>query len=133
MRTFFSILLFSLGILFIILGARFLFNMYRFKKTALKATATVIDIKSSTGRNWNKTYSPVLSFKTTDGVTYIYNVSAYYNTNYTIGQQIEVLYSKENPGNVKINSFRYIFMVPVVLLLLGFFGVCISAWLFYKK
>jgi hypothetical protein len=107
--------------------------MYKFKKIAIKTIATVIEIKTSTGRNWNKTYSPVLSFKTTVGKTYVYDASIFSNTKYTIGQQIEVVYSIENPNIVKINSFKHVFMTPVALLILGICGIGISIFLFYKK
>lgn len=129
----FSILIFSLGMLFFIMGIRFLYDMYKFKKTAIKTLATVIEIKTSTGRNWNKTYSPVLSFKTSDGITHVYNVSAFYNTQYSIGQQIEIVYSKENPKGIKINSFKYIWMAPVALVVIGLITIGISMLLYYKK
>lgn len=133
MKFFLSILILLLGMLFFIIGIKFLYEMYKFKKTAVKTIATVIEIKTSTGRNWNKTYSPVLSFKTADGITHVYDVSAFYKKKYNIGQQIEVVYSQENVKNVKINSFKYILMTPVALFVMGLIGIGISILLFYKK
>ncbi|CAN5898761.1 hypothetical protein BH11BAC4_BH11BAC4_14740 [soil metagenome] len=133
MKFFFSMMLFLLGMMILILGLKFLYNMYQFKKTGIKTMATVINIKTASGRTVSKTYSPILSFTTITGTTRIYDVSAFYHKNYAIGQQIEIVYSKENTNRVMINSFRYIFMVPTFLIVLGLFIVGLSTWLFLKK
>ena len=122
------------GILFTVVGVKILYTMWLFRSTAIKTTATVIEIKTGLSKAKNTTYSPVLSFKTIDGKDIIYDVNRYYLfAKYTIGQQIEVLYQRENPDAPQVNSFKQIFLPGGITIFLGLFGIGMAIYLFYKK
>ncbi|MEO6955004.1 MAG: DUF3592 domain-containing protein [Polyangia bacterium] len=108
-----------IGTLSTLFGAVFLFGTMLLERKAVEATATVIEIKTSTGRTTSITYSPVLKFTTLEGKDVIYDVSRYDYTHYRIGQKIEVLYSSKDPNDVNIKGFYYTYLPPLVVLALG--------------
>ncbi len=122
-----------LGAGFVVLGSVMLYSMVQFKRSAIRTTATVVEIKTSTGRSTSTiTYSPVLSFIALDGKNYIYDVSRFSYTHYTIGQEIEIVYENANPNKANINSFYNIFLTPLVLIVLGIFTVIIALYCIYS-
>jgi hypothetical protein len=127
------ILLFILGTMALLGGVAFLLYMVNFKKNAIRATGTVIEIKTSTGRTTSITYSPVIKFRTFEGKECIYDVSSFSYTKYQIGDKIEVLYSRNDPTNVIVDSFYNMFMPPLVIIITGIFTLGISLLFYYKK
>ena len=94
--------------------------------------ATVIDVKTSTGRTTSITYSPVLEFATLDGEKHIYDVSRFNYTKYKIGDKIEIAYSKNDPGKVNLNNFYNIFIPPIVVLSLGIICIILTLVIYFK-
>jgi len=125
-------LIFITGLLLFFFGAKFLFYTYKFKKNAVRTSGTVIEVKTATGRTTSITYSPVLEFATPDGEKHIYDVSRFNYTKYKVGDQIEIVYSKEDPKQVKVNNFYNIFVPPIVVLLLGTLCIAVALVIYFK-
>ena len=109
----------AVGILFTIIGFNFLYKVIQFKKLAVKTMATVIEVQTSTSKAHNVVYSPVLSFTTNDGETIKYEVSRFYFKTYKIGEQVEVLYEKNEKLSPQVNSFKHLFMPPLLTIAVG--------------
>jgi hypothetical protein len=129
MRFFLAIVLMLVGILFTVVGAKMSYDMLLFKRSAIKATGTIIEIKTSTSKGHRITYSPVLSITTVDGKEHIYDVDRYDFTHYTMGQQMEVIYQKGNPIGPQVNTFMQIFVPSLTTLFLGLAGIGLSLYL----
>ncbi|MBS1549769.1 MAG: DUF3592 domain-containing protein [Bacteroidetes bacterium] len=129
------ILIFSsiLTLVFLVTGVKFFIDTWKFKKNAVQTFARVIEIKYALGKNNVKTQSPVLSFTTTKGEKYTYDPSSFFPVTYELGQDIPVLYPEQYPEKVKVNSFRVLYLPPLLLIILGITGVIFSFWLYQKK
>ncbi|MBS1929195.1 MAG: DUF3592 domain-containing protein [Chitinophagaceae bacterium] len=133
MKYFILILSSLLTLVFLVTGVKFFIDTWKFKKKAIHTTATVIEIKYALGRNNVKTQSPVLSFTTTKGDKYKYDPDSFFPVTYKLGQEIPVLYPEQQPALVKINSFRALYLPPLLLIVLGLVGIGVSWWLYQKK
>ena len=133
MKLILLILCSLLAVIFLVTGIKFFIEAYRFKKDGIRTYGTVIEIKHALGKNNVKTQSPVLSFTSENGEVYTYDPTSFFPTTYKIGQKVPVIYPKKYPSKVKVDSFRMIFMPPLLLIILGFVGIAVSWWLYQKK
>lgn len=94
------------------------YNKYTFIENAVKTKATVISYRTTTDKETRKNgskrttktttyYYPTFEFKDNQNrITQVEsNVGEGNSKPYSIGSQVEILYSKENPQDAKINSF----------------------------
>ena len=127
-----TVLLLITGLFFFFFGLKFLLHTIQFKKNAIKTMGTVIEVKTSTGRTTSITYSPVLEFVTLNGETHIYDVSKFNYTKYKLGDKIEIIYLKNDPKNVNINTSYDIFITPIAVLLLGIICIIAALIIYFK-
>ena len=121
------LIIFLSGLLFFFVGLKFLYDLISFTKNATKTIGTVIEIKKSTGRNNVITYSPVIEFEDKFANKHSYDVAEYYSyIKFSIGEKVKIIYSENDYHKVKIDSFFRIYLIPIVLFLLGIFGVIIG-------
>ena len=132
--SFVGIVIFLIGIVIAIYGYSFLLEQNELQKNGIVVTGKVIDI------NKKAIYrSPFIRFKTRENKTIIFLSKLEINHlffKYHIGQEVKVIYNKNNPRQAEINAFweRYFAQIfvgsfGVFLMLLGLF----LRWLFLKK
>ncbi|WP_084680299.1 DUF3592 domain-containing protein [Chryseobacterium luteum] len=110
--------LLSIGILLLGIALYMGYNKYTFLENAITAKATVISYRTTTDtetkKNGNKRttkkityYYPTFEFKDAQNrLTQVESNVGHGNSKpYSVGDQVEIVYSKENPQNARINSF----------------------------
>ncbi len=113
-----------------------------FKKTAVEAQGTVVELKEGAGGGTDShpIYYPIIRFadKARQDHT-LYSSSGSYPPAYEVGERVSVLYDPMNPKEAKVNSFSDLWLWPLLLGIMGaldlftglilFFGVpLIIAW-----
>ncbi|RZJ51460.1 MAG: DUF3592 domain-containing protein, partial [Chryseobacterium sp.] len=113
------------------------YDKYEFIENAIKTKATITSYRTTTERESSKSgkkrtsknttyYYPILEFKDSQNrLTKVESNVGHGNSKpYSVGSQVEILYSKENPQEAKINSFlnQWLFttIVGVLFLVIGF-------------
>lgn len=116
----------AIGVVMMI-GAWMLFqNDQKFAKEAASATGTVVESVYVKSRKGKGGYYPVVEFQTADGKRMTFRSDtgrgrpAYEN-----GEQVSILYEKQNPANAKIAGFWELWGLVAVLAVFGliFMGV----------
>ena len=101
--SFVGIVIIIFGLILFVYGFSFLMEKTDLDKNGIKVTGTVIDI------NQKDIYrSPFVEFTTKEGqkVTFLSRLDANVDLfQYTIGQEVEVIYHKDDPNNCEINAF----------------------------
>lgn len=133
MKFILIILLILLGVTFTIMGLKYYFHMVNFKKNSVKAQGKVISIKTNFSKNGKLLYSPVILFKTENGIEITIDVQRYRFENYKIGEEIELIYDNKNPNNAKINSKELVFGGSFFLILAAVACFGIGVYLFFRK
>jgi hypothetical protein len=109
---------------FLALGASCYNRAAHFKKTAVKALGTVIELKedSSGGAQSHTVYYPIIRFVDKAGQEHtLYSSSGSYPPAYEVGEHVSVLYDPANPKEAKVNTFSDLWLWPLIL---GIFGGC---------
>lgn len=113
-----SKVLLLIGIVFLGIAVYMGYNKYTFLENAIKTKAIVVSYRTTTEKETRKNGNK----RTTKNTTYYYpkfefkdiqnrliqvesNVGQGNSKPYSIGSQVEIVYSKENPQEAKINSF----------------------------
>lgn len=126
--------IFIFGIIIAIYGFSFLLKQNDLEANGILVKGTVFDIEE------NAIYrAPWVKFTTKDGKEIRFKSELEQNVDffsYTVGQEVEVIYHKDNPKQAKINAFwesnfEQIFLGIVGVFLL-FFGLFLR-WLFLRK
>jgi hypothetical protein len=133
MKLLLPILAIILGLIFMGFGARFYFSMAGFKKYALKTTGKVIDVTTNKSKTGGLVYSPVILFTTETGEQIKYFAQRYRNEKYTIGEDIKILYNKENPQQAYLDNKTGVFGGVYFLLAVGIACILLGIYLFTKK
>ena len=124
--SFVGIILFLFGIIIAIYGFSFLLEDNALTENGVIVKGKVIDI------NKKAIYrSPFVKFKTEEGEEFTFLSKLEVNVDlfqYQIGQEVEVIYNKENPKQAEINAFWernvaqvYLGWLGVFLMLFGLF------------
>lgn len=88
-------------------------------RTAQSASGTVIQLRTMTNDD-GVFYAPVFSFVAPDGRTYTIASNTGSNPpDFKIGERVNVLYEKSNPGNAKINSLGQLWLIEIVFGITG--------------
>lgn len=74
-------------------------------------------------------FAPVIQF-TVNGNAMEFTHPIYQNPPYKIGEKVQVLYNKNNPGKAKIRTFASMYLLPLALGLIGFALVAAGFFLF---
>jgi len=107
-----------IGIVLLGIAAYMGYNKYTFLENAIKTKATVVSYRTTTEKETRKNGNK----RTTKNTTYYYpkfefkdiqnrltqvesNVGHGNSKPYSVGSQVDIVYSKENPQEAKINSF----------------------------
>jgi len=124
--SFVGIVIFIAGIIVTIYGFSFLLKQNELEANGIIVKGTVIDIAK---KDFYR--SPVVQFKTKDNQTYTFRSELDVNKDlftYAIGDKVDVIYHKDDPGNAKINAFwesnvaqMYLGILGVFLMIFGFF------------
>lgn len=116
--SFVGIVIFIFGIVISIYGFKFLLEKTELEKNGIIVKGKVIDI------NQKGIYrAPIVRFVTQDNRTITFLSRLDVNVDffkYQIGQEVEVIYDKNNPNNAQINAFWEKNMPQIFL---GSFGV----------
>ena len=113
---FLSALILVVGIPFAIVSVFEFKNTLNLLSNSRKTFGRIIDIEEEKRRNGGYMYSPVIKYKSVTGDEYIYdsNTKTGY-TSYKIGQEIELIYDKNNPQNARVNSFLDIWFLTIIM------------------
>lgn len=113
---FLSALILVVGIPFAIISVFEFKNTLNLLSNSHKTLGRIIDIEEEKRRNGGYMYSPVIKYKSVTGDEYIYdsNTKTGY-TSYKIGQEIELIYDKNNPQNARVNSFLDIWFLTIIM------------------
>ena len=114
------------GIVIAIYGFSFLLQTNELQSNGIKVKGTVIEIAEKAIYR-----SPIVRFKTAEGKTINFKSRLEVNKDlfkYKIGQEVEVIYNRNNPADAEINAFWeqnmpqiYPGAFGLFLLILGFF------------
>jgi hypothetical protein len=114
------------GIIITVYGFSFLLQQNELETNGIRVKGTVVDI------NEKAIYrSPFVKFETTEGDEFTFLSEFEVNVDlftYFIGQEVDVIYNKENPSQAKIDAFwesnfeqGYLGILGVFLILFGWF------------
>jgi len=124
--AFIGTVIFLMGIVVAVYGFSFLMSKNELQKNGIIVKGKVVDI------NKKAIYrSPFVTFKTLDNKTITFLSKLEVNVDlfkYQVGQEVEVIYNKNNPKDAEINAFweqnvaqLYLGGLGAVLMLLGIF------------
>ncbi len=133
MKIFLIIIIFACGVVFTITGTRFYLSMLQLKKISISVTGKVIDVTTNKSKTGGLVYSPVIAFTTENGQQIKYSAQRYRNERYNIGEDIKILYNKENPNQAYLNTKADIFGGAYFLLAAGIICIGVSIFLVIKK
>lgn len=129
-----ALVVFLIGIIITIYGFSFLLKQNELENNGIRVKGTVFDI------NKKAIYrSPWVKFQTKEGKEIIFLSELEQNVDifpYVIGQEVDVIYHKDNPKQAKIHAFwesnfEQIYL-GIVGIFLVFFGLFLR-WLFLRK
>ena len=103
---------------FLALGASCYNRAVHFKKTAIEAQGTVIELRESTsgGSHGGSVYNPVVRFADKDGQERtLYSSTGTYPPAYAVGDRAPILYDQADPKHAEINSFSGLWLLPIIV------------------
>ncbi len=122
----------GVGLIVFIVGAVFTARTYIFLQNAQAIVATVIDNESREQRytdsndrtRYRTVYRPTFEFTAADGKRYE-TVIGHWSTEYGYanGAQVEILYSRENPYEIRVAGFLSTWGMGLLLLAMGVVAV----------
>lgn len=133
--SFVGIVIALFGIVIAIYGFRFLLERNDLQKNGIKVKGKVISIS----QNGPMYRMPVVEFKTKEGKKGRFESRLQINHlmfTYVVGQEVEVIYHKNDSKNVEINAFWEQNMPQIFLGSFGLFLVLLGIfvrWLFLRK
>lgn len=123
--SFIGIVIFIAGIVITIYGFSFLLKQNELEANGVIVKGVVIDIAK---KDFYR--SPIVQFTTKDNQTYTFRSQLDVTKDlftYEIGQEVDVIYHKDDPGNAKIHAFwegnvaqLYLGILGIGLMIFGF-------------
>ena len=132
--SFVGIVLFLIGVGLAIYGGKFYLEQQDLEKNGIKVKGKVIRIGEKAIYRF-----AIVAFKTTDGQEIIFKNELEQNVDifpYKLGQEVSVIYHKNDPKNAKIDDFWNANFLPIYLGIVGGFLVIFGLflrWLFLRK
>lgn len=138
-----KLILYSVGFILLFLSVKMFYSQNRFLQNSVKTEAEIVSYKivkgsqhRSSSRNLSAVeyYQPIFKFKNQNNkmIEVKSNVGDGNSRPYAIGTKIEIRYSKENPENAKVNSFRDQYFFPSFLTAFSLFLLFIG-WILPRK
>lgn len=131
-RSFFSgwvwFVVIAIPVLFLGLGAWMLMDAVNFRQIAWPGQGRVVELIRDTSGD-GISYSPVIEYEGLDGQIYrgqTHISSSSYN--YRIGERVEILYSFDDPGEVRINSFFSLYGLGLIFAAVGGFFLLVLSF-----
>ncbi|MFQ5564903.1 MAG: DUF3592 domain-containing protein [Paracoccaceae bacterium] len=115
--------------LFVLAGIGILAEAIIFTSEAVSARGEVVHVSRHYGGESGVTYTPTIRYRRDDGRTFeaeTHMSSGDYD--YAIGERVEILYSYDNPAEVRINSFFDLYGGGVILIVVGALFIRIITW-----
>ena len=102
-------------------GAKGLWDTRELLAHSVTTTGQVIYLATTVDSKHRYTsYSPVVSFKDTAGITHTFTSSFYSNSvDHPVGSQVEVVYKQGDPGMVQINDFSNLWEGNLMFVVFG--------------
>ncbi|MBY8975585.1 DUF3592 domain-containing protein [Rhodobacteraceae bacterium NNCM2] len=118
---YFAIAFGLMALLFAGIGGWQAYDVARFMEVAQPARGTVVSVDVEHSDD-GVSYTPTITYEDAAGApqsgeTHI-SSSGY---DYPIGQQVDILYHPDWPGEVRINSFVSLYLLPMIFLFVGLF------------
>ena len=121
----------GLCILMILLAAGFGLHSYSFLRTAVVTKARVIELVPRQS-NGNTTFAPVFVFEDSEGNKIEkYSNMATYPPVGSVGDTIEILYSPDDPGKSRLNTFFSKWGLPLIVGSLGLFYLIVCGLIIF--
>jgi hypothetical protein len=131
------------GIAFALMGIGLLWhafsslgNIENFLKDSVSVNGTVVELVQKIGSGGKGftgyTYSPEVSFTTSDGEGYI--AVSNFGSNppaYSAGQEVNILYNSKNPYDIRINNFFEIWSASLVSFIMGVVFSLLGLWIVF--
>jgi hypothetical protein len=114
---------------FCLWGVYAAYNSFNLSRNGETTTGIVTQMEeSSTSEGGCCVYSPVIEFKA-NGQTYTFEGdNASYPPEYSVGEEVRVLYNPEDPSNAQINKASERWLMPVILIPAMLFGMVIFTY-----
>jgi hypothetical protein len=126
--SFAGIIIFIAGIAVTLYGFSYLLNQNDLEANGIIVKGTVIDIAK---KDFYR--SPIVQFKTKDNQTITFRSDLDVNKDlftYVIGQEVDVIYHRDDPTNARIHAF---WESNVAQIYLGFLGVFLMIFGFFLR
>ena len=118
----FGYLFSALSLGFLIAAAGSAIGVNRFVQSSEKATGTVVAlVEKQDAENKSTTYAPVFTFTTTDGL--VQSITSSISSSpagFSVGEQVPILYRRDDPAGAKVDSFWQLWFLPILLAGFGF-------------
>jgi len=121
----FALVFGGVGAMLVFIGIALFIQVRRFAADAIRTSAIVVENKAAheqreDGMGRNTYYYPVFEFKDLQGIKRRLRSSTGSSPpSYSIGAEVQVLYSRDDPASAKIDSFRDLWFTPVLASTLG--------------
>jgi hypothetical protein len=112
--------------LFLVAGIGLLIEAAIFQSEAENARGRVIDVDANYDSDGGVSYRPLIRYRRADGRSFeaeTHIASSGYD--YRIGERVDILYSRDDPGTVRINSLFSLYGIGLIMAAIGGLFVCI--------
>jgi len=108
------------GIVFMAVAIPFCYSNVRILSNSDVTTGMVTQVTTSRNSKGHVTYTPTIEFTTKTGEKISFKPSAMtFNTPNRQGEQIDVIYEKDNPSNAAVNDLSGMWIFPGIFFLMG--------------
>ena len=109
-----------LSLLFMVAAVVWWICDWRFVNSASRAEGVVVKLVESRDSDSGATYRPVFAFRDSNQVTHEIQSSVGSSPPaFRVGDEVEVLYSKDDPDNAAIDRFMFLWFFPVTFGIIG--------------
>ncbi|PWJ09792.1 DUF3592 domain-containing protein [Jannaschia seohaensis] len=115
----------GLGLLFALVGAYLIVGATQFSRNAVATTGLVVaielvrDIDSDTGSD-TISFRPTFEYSDIDGNLHTSQTAAASTMyDYEIGEEVEIMFSPDNPDAVRVSGFWSLYLLPSIFLVVG--------------
>lgn len=113
---FLSILFLLVGTPFVVVSIIILLNTLNLLSNSYKTLGKITGINEERQSKGGYMYSPVIKYKSDTGDEYVYSSATKTGySSYKIGQEVELIYDKNNPQNARVNSILDIWFLPIFM------------------
>ena len=118
------------GLVFAGVGIVWFHHVRNFVQAAEQADGTVIDLVAERVEKGGTVYYPVVAFTDKQGQRYEHRSSTGSNSPPAIGDNVRILYDRENPQSAKIDQWLYLYLGPGISFFIGVVSIFLAVVLF---